>query len=179
MSNPYASLPARSGVGLVNVIIDTPKGSRNKFKFDEKAGCFRLSRILPVGASFPYDFGSIPGTLAEDGDPLDVLVIAEEASFAGCLLSVRLIGAVRAEQTEQGRTIRNDRLLGVPVTSVNPAELTHIADLSSTRVAEIEHFFVSYNQAHSRHFRPTGHGGPEEAQMMLGAAEQRFKKTRE
>lgn len=96
MSNPYASLPARTGAGLVNVIIDTPKGSRNKFKFDEQAECFRLSRILPVGASFPYDFGSIPGTLAEDGDPLDVLVIAEEASFAGCLLSARLIGAVRA-----------------------------------------------------------------------------------
>jgi inorganic pyrophosphatase len=179
MSNPYDLLPARTGYGLVNVIIDTPKGSRNKFKFDEKAQCFRLSRILPLGASFPYDFGAIPRTLADDGDPLDVLVISEEASFTGCLLNARLIGAVRAEQTEKGRTIRNDRLLAVPVTSVNPAELSHIDDLPSARVAEIEHFFVSYNQVHGRHFRPTGHAGPDEADRMLVAAEQRYEHTRE
>jgi inorganic pyrophosphatase len=177
--NPYDLLPARAGHGLVNVIIDTPKGSRNKYKFDEQALCFRLSRILPLGAAFPYDFGSIPHTLAEDGDPLDVLVIADEASFAGCLLNAKLIGAVRAEQTEKGKTIRNDRLLAVPVTSVNPAEMSHIDELSSARVAEIEHFFVSYNQAHGRHFRPTGHAGPDEAERVLAAAEQRFEKTRE
>jgi len=175
----FDSLPARAGYGLVNVIIDTPKGSRNKFKFDEQALCFRLSRILPVGAAFPYDFGSIPRTLAEDGDPLDVLVIADEASFVGCLLNAKLIGAVRAEQTEKGKTIRNDRLLAVPVTSVNAAELSHIDELSSARVAEIEHFFVSYNQAHGRHFRPTGHAGPDEAERVLAAAEQRYEKSAE
>jgi inorganic pyrophosphatase len=174
MGNPYDSLPARTGYGLVNVIIDTPRGSRNKFKFDEKAQCFRLSRILPLGASFPYDFGSIPRTIAEDGDPLDVLVISDEASFVGCLLNARIIGAVRAEQTEKGRTIRNDRLLAVPVTSVNPAELSHIDELASSKVAEIEHFFVSYNRAHGRQFRPTGHAGPEEAERVLSTAEQRY-----
>jgi inorganic pyrophosphatase len=178
-NNPYDLLPARAGYGLVNVIIDTPKGSRNKFKFDEQAKCFRLNRILPLGAAFPYDFGSIPGTLADDGDPLDVLVIADEASFVGCLLNAKLIGAVRAEQTEKGKTIRNDRLLAVPVTSVNPAELSHIDELASARVAEIEHFFVSYNQAHGRHFRPTGHAGPDEAERVLAAAEQRYEKNRE
>ncbi len=174
MSNPYDSLPARAGYGLVNVIIDTPRGSRNKFKFDEKAQCFRLSRILPLGAAFPYDFGSIPRTIAEDGDPLDVMVLSDEASFAGCLLNAKIIGAVRAEQTEKGRTIRNDRLLAVPVTIVNPAELTHIDELPSSKVAEIEHFFVSYNRAHGRQFRPTGHAGPDEAERVLSAAEQRY-----
>jgi len=179
MSNPYQSLSPRAGSGLVNVVIDTPMGSRNKFKYDEGAMCFRLSRILPVGAVFPYDFGAIPGTLAEDGDPLDVLVIGEAPTFAGCLLSVKLIGAVRAEQTEKNRTIRNDRLLAVPVTSVNPAELSHIDDLSSARVGEIEHFFVSYNRAHGRSFRPTGHAGPDEAERVLGAAIQLYARTRE
>src|SRR5258706_3645262 len=177
--SPYDLLPARAGYGLVNVIIDTPKGSRNKFKFDEQALCFRLSHILPLGAAFPYDFGSIPGTIAEDGDPLDVMVIADEASFVDCLLNAKLIGAVRAEQTEKGKTIRNDRLLAVPVTSVNAAELSHIDELSSARVAEIEHFFVSYNQAHGRHFRPTGHAGPDEAERVLAAAEQRHEKSAE
>ena len=179
LRTPYALLSARTAGGLVNVIIDTPKGSRNKFKFDDEAQCFRLSRILPLGASFPYDFGGIPGTLAEDGDPLDVMVIGEEGSFVGCLLSAKLIGAVRAEQTERGKTIRNDRLLAVPVTSANPAEVTHIDELPSARVAEIEHFFVSYNQAHGRHFRPTGHAGPDEAERVLAAAIQRYEESRE
>ncbi|HVY06484.1 MAG TPA: inorganic diphosphatase [Burkholderiales bacterium] len=174
MSNPYDSLPARTGFGLVNVIVDTPRGSRNKFKFDAQAGCFRLSRILPLGAAFPYDFGSIPRTIAEDGDPLDVMVICDEASFCGCLLNAKIIGAVRAEQTEKGRTIRNDRLLAVPVTGVNPAERSHIDELPSSMVAEIEHFFVSHNRAHGRQFRPTGHAGPDEADRVLAAAEQRY-----
>src|SRR5689334_23970898 len=87
----FESLSAKTANGLVNVIIDTPKGSRNKFKFDEQVQCFRLSRILPLGACFPYDFGGIPGTAAEDGDPLDVLVIAQEGSFVGCLLTAKLI----------------------------------------------------------------------------------------
>ena len=175
----FESLSAKTANGLVNVIIDTPKGSRNKFKFDEQVQCFRLSRILPLGACFPYDFGGIPGTAAEDGDPLDVLVIAQEASFVGCLLTAKLIGGVRAEQTEKGRTIRNDRLLAVPVTNANPAEFSHIDQLPSARVAEIEHFFVSYNQAHGRQFRPTGHAGPDEADRVLAAAIQRFEESRE
>jgi inorganic pyrophosphatase len=179
VGNPYDLLPARAGDGLVNVIIDTPKGSRNKFKFDEQALCFRLSRILPLGASFPYDFGAIPRTRADDGDPLDIMVIAEQGSFAGCLLNAKIIGAIRAEQTEKGRTIRNDRLLAVPVTSVNAAELSHIDELPAARVAEIEHFFVSYNKAHGRQFRPTGHAGPEEAERVLAAAIQQYEKARE
>ncbi len=179
MGNPFDTLSPRGPDGLINVIIDTPKGSRNKFKYDEQAQCFRLSRILPVGASFPYDFGAIPRTLADDGDALDVLVIGEEPSFPGCLMSVKLIGGVRAEQTEKGKTIRNDRLLAVPVTSANPATLFHIDELPSARVAEIEHFFVSYNQAHGRHFRPTGHAGPEEAERVLASAIQNYVQARE
>ena len=179
LGNPYQSLPARASNGLVNVIIDTPRGSRNKFKYDEQAQCFRLSRILPAGAAFPYDFGAIPRTLADDGDPLDVLVMSEEGSFTGCLMNVQIIGAIRAEQTEKAKTIRNDRLLAVPVTSVNPAQLSHIDELSSARLGEIEHFFVSYNQVHGRQFRPTGHAGPDEAQRMLATAIQQYETTAE
>jgi inorganic pyrophosphatase len=171
-------LPARTGKGLVNVVIDTPKGSRNKFKWDDKAQCFRLGRILPAGASFPYDFGSIPQTVAEDGDALDVMLIAEEPCFVGCLVTARLIGGLCARQTEKGKTIRNDRLLAVPVTKVNPARITDIADLPSAQLDEIEHFFVSYNRAHGRKYVPIGRIGPGKADRTVAAAERLYSRTR-
>src|SRR5579883_2090656 len=76
--------------GHLNVIVDTPRGSRNKYKYDEQYNIFRLQHILPVGMTFPYDFGYLPSTRGDDGDPLDVLVMVDEATFAGCLVSARL-----------------------------------------------------------------------------------------
>lgn len=88
------NLPARprERPALVHVVIDTPKGSRNKYKFDESLNCFRLSRILPAGASFPMNFGFIPSTRGEDGDAIDVLVIMDQAMPVGSLLEARLVG---------------------------------------------------------------------------------------
>ena len=94
-----------AGSGLVNVVVEAPRGSRNKYKYDERHGLFRLSKVLPLGACFPYDFGFIPSTRAEDGDPVDVLVLTEEPAFAGCVLPVRLLGVIEAEQTEGGKTV--------------------------------------------------------------------------
>ena len=84
-----------------------------KYKLDDEKGVYRIAHILPSGMVFPFDFGSIPGTLADDGDPLDLLVLAEAGTFPGCLVTVRLIGGIQARQTQDGRTQRNDRLLGV------------------------------------------------------------------
>jgi inorganic pyrophosphatase len=152
---------------LVRVIIDTPRGSRNKYKFDPELGIFKLSRILPAGMSFPFDFGSIPGTRAEDGDALDVLVLNEAPLFAGCLVLVHLIGIIRARQTERGKTIRNDRLLGVIETSVNKPFVRDVKELPKEQLREIEHFFCSYNEAQGRRFVVTGRAGPAAAQRML------------
>lgn len=174
MSESLDRLSPTAGPGLVNIIIDTPKGSRNKFKYDEKTRCFRLSHILPAGACFPYDFGSIPMTLAEDGDALDVLVISEAPSFTGCLITGKLIGTISGEQTEEGKTVRNDRLLAVPVTPANPALFAHIDNLPEAWVTEIEHFFVSYNQMLGREYKPIGHGGAKEAEAAMTAAGQRY-----
>lgn len=99
--------------GDLHVIIDTPKGSRNKFGWDEERGLFELSGVLPAGAVFPYDFGFIPNTRGEDGDALDVLVLMDEPAFTGCLVASRLLGVIEAEQTEKCKTERNDRLIAV------------------------------------------------------------------
>jgi inorganic pyrophosphatase len=157
--------------GLVRVIIDTPRGSRNKYKFDPELALFKLSRVLPAGMSFPYDFGSIPGTRAQDGDALDVLVLSESPLVVGCQVLVHLVGVIRARQKEGRETIRNDRLIAVIETSVNKPPLRDIKELPAGRLRDIEHFFRSYNQAQGRPFEITGRAGAGAAQSMLRAAE--------
>jgi len=141
----------------VDVVIDTPRGSRNKYKFDKKLGGFRLAGVLAAGFSFPYDFGSIPGTKGGDGDAMDVLVLMDEPVFVGCHVKCRLIGGIRAEQTEEdGRVERNDRLLAVPLKSIEYSPVESIDDLTDELLSQIEHFFVSYNEPKGRKFEPQG-----------------------
>ncbi len=103
-----------SETGCVNVVIETPKGSRNKYAYDGELAVFTLGGVLPAGAVFPFDFGFVPSTLGEDGDPLDVLLLLDESVPPGCLVKARLIGAIEAKQTEpDGKQMRNDRLLAV------------------------------------------------------------------
>jgi inorganic pyrophosphatase len=176
MENILATLPPRdTGSGLVNVVIDTPRGSRNKFKFDEKLGCFRLARVLPAGHSFPYDFGSIPQTRAEDGDALDVLVLGDAPTFPGCLVTVRLIGVLAARQSAKGKTIRNDRLIAVTQTPVNTPRIRELKALGGQALQEIEHFFVSYNSAQGRRFEPAGRFGPAKARHLLESAISKYR----
>jgi inorganic pyrophosphatase len=152
------------GEDELNVIIETPKGSRNKFNYDEETGLFKLGGVLPAGASFPFDFGFVPSTKGGDGDPLDVLVLMDEPAFTGCLVAVRVVGVIEAEQTERdGETTRNDRLIGVAAKARNHADVRTIEGLNENLLGEIEHFFVSYNEAKGKSFVPQGRGGPERA----------------
>jgi inorganic pyrophosphatase len=160
--------------GLVHVAVDTPKGSRNKYKYDEQWGLYRLSKVLPVGLAFPYDFGFIPSTRAEDGDPLDVLVLGEDALFPGCLVTVRLVGVLQAEQTEHGKTFRNDRLLGAIETPVNRPVIQTVDDLRPEHLDEIEYFFMTYNHLEGRHFQPIGRHGPALAEQLLADGIRQF-----
>src|SRR6195952_3105533 len=106
-----ARLPAFADEKTVNVVIETDKGSRNKYAFDPTMGVFVLKGVLPEGTSFPYDFGFIPSTKGGDGDPLDILVIMDAPAFTGCVITVKVVGAIEAEQTERdGVRVRNDRL---------------------------------------------------------------------
>ena len=162
--------PFDNKTGALHVIIDTPKGSRNKFKWDRKQALFKLGGVLPAGAIFPYDFGFIPNTRGEDGDELDVLVLMDEPAFTGCLVASRLLGVIEAEQTEKGKTERNDRLVAVAVNSRTHGHLQTLADLNEKLVDEIEHFFVSYNAAKGKKFRPLGRFGPARAKKLVTAA---------
>jgi inorganic pyrophosphatase len=154
--------------GLVNAIIDTPLNSRCKYRYAGDVGLFRLGKILPLGSSFPYDFGFIPSTAAGDGDPLDILVILNEPVAIGCIVSVRLLGVLKADQTERdGKTIPNHRLLGVVETEFNPPEFHSLEDLGQQRLDEIAHFFKSYNEIEGKRFEPTGYAGTEEALRLI------------
>lgn len=161
---------------LIRVIVETPAGSRNKYKYDEKLGLFRTHKLLPLGFRFPFDFGFIPGTRAEDGDPVDAIVIAEEPTFTGCLTTVRLVGVIEAEQKEKGKkTVRNDRLIGVTVTEkIKPREKT-LRDLKPGTLDQLEHFFASYNEAEGREFIVIGRSGPEIAERWIAAGERAHK----
>lgn len=150
-------------------IIETPKGSRNKFDYDPDSNLFMLGGLLPEGMMFPFDFGFIPSTLGQDGDPLDVMVLMDAPAHVGCLIDIRIIGVISAEQTEHGKTKSNDRLLGVAVHSYDHEDLHSIRDVSSTLLDQVEEFFVSYNKQRGKKFKITGTGGPKQAIKFLKA----------
>jgi inorganic pyrophosphatase len=161
---PFDELDAFGEDGGVNVIIDTPRNSRNKYTYESHAGLFKLSGMLTAGHSFPYDFGFIPKTLGGDGDPLDVLVMMEEPGFVGLWVECRLIGGFEAYQTEKnGERQRNDRLLAVAESSLIYKDLQSIADLGGTVADQIVHFFVSYNEAKGKKFEAVDQYSADEA----------------
>ncbi len=160
--------PFDEETGDLNVIIETPKDCRNKYALDEKLGVFVLKGVLTAGHSFPYDFGFIPNTLGGDDDPLDVLVLMDEAAFVGCLVKARLVGVIEAEQTERdGKVERNDRLIAVAAESQTHSDVKSINDLNDILVEQIEHFFISYNEAKGKKFKPIGRFGSRKAKSLV------------
>jgi inorganic pyrophosphatase len=170
-SNLESLSPFDEKTNDLNVIIDTPKGSRNKYSFDEELKLFKLSGVLPVGSYFPFDFGFIPRTKGEDGDPIDILILMDESAFAGCLISARLIGVIEANQTERdGKTVRNDRLIAVASKSHIHAHVKSFDDLNEKLIDEIEHFFISYNEAKGKRFEPLGRFDAQVAEKLIREA---------
>jgi inorganic pyrophosphatase len=147
-------------------IIETPKGSRSKFKFDVSSRSFKLSKVLPEGMVFPYDFGYLPGTKAEDGDPLDILVLTDEPLFPGCLVDCRFIGVIESEQEQNGKKERNDRLIAAASASLLYSELESLRDLNPVVLKEIEDFFVNYQRVRNVKVTILGRKGPEHARKL-------------
>ena len=155
---------------LVRVIIETPKGCRNKYKYDPERGAFKLSKVLPEGMVFPYDFGFIPRTKAEDGDPIDVLLLMDQPAFPGCVIESRLIGVIEAEQSKDGKTERNDRLIAVAEENHSYSELRDIDNMNKTLLDEIGQFFANYHKAGGSKFKVLAIRGPKQAYQLLKKA---------
>jgi inorganic pyrophosphatase len=161
--------------GDLNVVIETPKGSRNKFAYDLELELYKLKGTLPLGASFPYDFGFVPSTLGSDGDPIDVMLLMEVPAFTGCLVEARLIGVIEVEQTEEGNTERNDRLIAVYPKSPLYEEVHTLDDLGQGMIHQIEHFFHSYNEVKGHEFRVLARQGVDRAVELIREGEKLFK----
>jgi inorganic pyrophosphatase len=162
----------------VRVVIETPKGSRNKYAFNEELGVFELRKVLPAGMAFPYDFGFVPSTRGGDGDPLDVLVLMDEPAFAGCVLSCRLIGVIRGRQKSDKGREENDRLMAVERHHHLFASLRSLNDLRPEFLLELEDFFVNYHELDGEKYKVTGAGGPAAAKRVLKAGLRAARKSR-
>lgn len=149
------------------VIIETPRGSRNKYKQDEESGRIKFSKVLPEGMMFPYDFGFIPDTKADDGDPLDVLVLSDEPMFPGCQVQCRIVGVLKANQREDGKQNRNDRLIAVAEGSVLYEGVDEVSDLQPTVLGQIEQFFTNYQRARNIEFEVIERAGSRAALALL------------
>jgi inorganic pyrophosphatase len=152
----------------IQVVIETPKGSRNKYAFDPEQKIFQLMKVLPAGMAFPYDFGFIPSTLAEDGDPTDVLVLMDEPAFPGCLLKCRVVGVIEGVQGKKKKKERNDRIVAVEQENHSYAYVRRVDDLGKKFVRELEEFFVNYHKMLGKTYSIVGVKGP-------GAARRRIK----
>ena len=165
----------------VIVVVETPKGSHNKYKYDATCGAMRLSAVLGEGLAFPYDFGFFPSTAGEDGDPLDALLFLDHEVPPGCLASVRLLGVLEARQKSAKKKqgwIRNDRFLAVATHAHTHARLRQIDDLRPHLLDEIESFFVHYATLNGKSLEFIGRRGPRRAQKLLKAGKKVFKKAR-
>lgn len=158
-----------------NAIIETPKGGRNKFKYSEKQHLFELGGLLPEGMSFPFDFGFIPRTRGGDGDPLGVMVLMEEPAAVGCLLQVRIVGVLLAEQIEGKKRESNDRLLAAAIHSYAHEKLNNIDQVNKSILDQVEEFFVSYNKSRGKKYIPKGRRGPKHAAEVIEAGIAAFK----
>ena len=158
-------------------IIETPRGKRNKFDYDPELDLFVLGGLLPEGMVFPFDFGFVPGTLGGDGDPMDILVLMDAPAHVGCLLDVRIIGVINAQQSQDGEKETNDRLIGVAIHSYDHEQMESIDDLHKSFLSQLEEFFVSYNKQRGKKFRIVGTGRPEKAVKLLQAAMKEYTRS--
>jgi inorganic pyrophosphatase len=154
---------------LFTVTIETPRHSTGKYFYDPKDRCFRLKKLLPLGMSFPYDFGMIQNTVGDDGDPLDAMVITECDTYPGVELPCRLIGVLLATQQSPGKkTIRNDRYFFIPKESIAYDHINNISDFSKKHNRQLLDFFVNYNKVEGKIFIPLRLSDSARAEKQMG-----------
>ncbi len=170
LTDPTQLQPIDKKDGLLQVIIETPKSSRNKFAFDPDLEIFTLKSVLPAGMVFPYDFGFLPRTKAADGDPIDVLLLMDEPAYPGCAVKARLIGVIEGVQIEGKKQIRNDRLIAVAEANHMYAKIRRFQDLPGKWLKELEDFFVNYHKLQGKQFKLLGCKGESAAMSLIKKA---------
>jgi inorganic pyrophosphatase len=165
-------LPVRGADGSIRVVVETPRGSAIKLKHDPDAGAMTLSRPLPEGVRYPYDWGFIPSTHAADGDPLDAMILWDCASYPGVVIPCRLIGVLRVEQTDPAshRRQRNDRVFVMPIKAPRLEHVKSIFDLPERLRLELEEFFRNVVAFEGKELELQGFGGPDDAEALLKSA---------
>ena len=167
-SNKLSNLPTYNNEGSIHAVVEAPKGSLVKLKYDIELGVFTVSRGLPLGMSYPFDWGFVPSTLAPDGDPLDVLVLHEAATYPGALLPCRPLGVVEMDQDDKdGKRERNDRIIVIPSWHDRLGELERASELPSALREEIEHFFLSTTFFSAKNAKVLGWKGPKKASSTI------------
>lgn len=167
----FDQLPPFRDDGTINVVVETPAGSRCKLKYEAALGAFALGKILPEGFIFPFDFGFVPGTLGDDGDPVDIMLLAEAGTAPGCVVPARLIGILTAEQNDKkGKALRNDRILAVPLASREYATLGRLKDIPPALREQLAYFLTSYGVLDGKTVRIIGQHGPKTAAKLVRQA---------
>jgi inorganic pyrophosphatase len=174
LANPTRLKPTTEDE-LLQVVIETPAGSRNKFAFDPDQSVFALKKVLPAGMVFPYDFGFLPQTLAPDGDPIDVLLLMDEPAYPGCIVASRLIGVIEGEQLDGKKKVRNDRLVAVANANHMYANIRKLQDLPGKWVEELQVFFVNYHNLEGKKYELLGCKGADAAYTLIKKARKQAK----
>lgn len=178
----YHELPLRYESGAFRVVVESPRGSRVKIAFDPEHRVFCIERELVLGLAYPYDFGFVPSTLAEDGDPLDACVLGDAGTYPGVVLGGRPIGVVRVSEPghekKQKKRIRNDRVIFVPADEERYAEMNDIRELSKRTREELERFFLSATLFDKTGVRVEGWDGPRAAEKEIAASAKRWSNER-
>ncbi|MBC8121286.1 MAG: inorganic diphosphatase [Gemmatimonadaceae bacterium] len=156
-------IPARPKEGLLNVLIEIPGRSHNKFEFDKDLGIFALDRVLYSSVYYPGDYGFVPNTLADDGDPLDGLVLMDEPTFTGCLIAARPVGVLGMIDGGEG----DEKILCVPVKDPRYAQVHDITDIAQHRLDEIAEFFATYKHLEKKATEITGWQNAAKAQELI------------
>lgn len=148
---------------VVRVIVEVPKGSRNKYEYDRRSGRIKLDRVLFSAVHYPADYGYVEGTLAEDGDEVDILVLIDEPTFPGCLIEAKPIGMLRM-MDEKGI---DNKILAVPVNDPRWSPFRDISELPPHLLVEVENFFLTYKKLEAKEVRSEGWRGSREAEEYL------------
>lgn len=171
------NLPPFTEDGDIYVVVETPRGSRAKFDYNPKLKTFALSKSLLTGLTYPHDWGFVPSTMVDDGDPIDIMVLHDAATFPGIVLTCRVIGILQIEQKSKGKTERNDRLFAVPKNSHSEQALKDVSDLSRPIQQELEKFFKATDELEDKKLSIIAWKGPKAALEAIKDAAKSFKKN--